>query len=420
LPIKLAALFSLVAAKRETHSGAFPVSEKLFVLVYPVIPLARPHYGLAVPGTTCLPAAKYFIKSPKRSIITLSMASDLDNSFKSIPTPTSANFASWQKKVMLLLSNDGVWTVVMPVDRNTGLRPLRPVPYNANAPTAAEREEAYRFDRARGKTVAAIAATAGDNYLDMAVEYIDNADPGGLWDELERRLATKTGTTRFNAISSFFTISRTAGEMWRDLGGRIGSARTHVQSLFPPNFTLVEFLDELESFQFLKSFPEDSVVKTTILAQGNLDPTYVKGLVDTLLAVPSNAAAERATLATSPPSTPRSSNALPPCGWCLQTNHPESKCYAKHDYHALYVKEQAEGIRRGKDGMIRQNDSNSGGGGSSNFRRNGRGGCRNFENARVADAPEESAGIASSFTSITDPHTNLWTLDSGASRHMTP
>jgi hypothetical protein len=389
------------------------------VVLYPVIRLARPHYGLAGPGTTCLPAAKYFIKSPKRSIIALSMASDLDNSFKSIPTPTSANFASWQKKVMLLLSNDGVWTVVMPVNKTTGLRPLRPVPYRADAPTAAERDEIYRYDKARGKTVAAIAAAAGSNYLDMAIEFIDNADPGGLWDELERRLASKTGTTRFNAISSFFTISRTPGELWRDLGGRIGSARTHVQSLFPPTFTLLKFLDELESFQFLKSFPEDSVIKTTILAQGNLDPTYVKGLVDTLLAVPSNVAAERATLATSPPSTPRSSQALPPCGWCLQTNHPESKCYAKNNYHALYVKEQAEDIRRGKDGMIKQGEANSGGG-SSNFRRNGRGGRRNFENARMADAPEESAGIASSFTSITDPQANLWTLDSGASRHMTP
>jgi hypothetical protein len=343
------------------------------------------------------------------------MATELDNAFKAIPAPTTANFSMWQKKVRLLLSNAGIWSIVMPVDPVTGLRPLRPVPYNANAPSPAEREEAYRYDKSRAKAVAAIAAAAGDNYLDMATEFIDNANPGGLWDELETRLATRTGPSRFNAIYSFFTISRLAGELWGDLAGRIGSARTRVQALFPANFTLKDFLDELESFQLLRSFPEDSVTRTTILAQGNLDPAHVKAMVDLLITAPSNTVVESATLATSPPGTPRATGKFPACGWCNQTNHPESNCFSKNDYHALFIKERAEGIRRGRDGQIlKSGEPNASGS------RRGKNGRRNFEHAKVADTPEETAGIASSFTSLADPNANLWTLDSGASRHMTP
>src|SRR4051794_28462906 len=116
---------------------------------------------------------------------------EFENSFKNVPVPSSANFSVWQQKVKLLLSSAGVWTIVMPKDQFTGLRPVRPVPADPAAPTSEERHQISRYDLALSKSVAAIATAAGDNYLSMANPFIDENNPGGLWDALEARLASQ-------------------------------------------------------------------------------------------------------------------------------------------------------------------------------------------------------------------------------------
>jgi Reverse transcriptase (RNA-dependent DNA polymerase)/GAG-pre-integrase domain len=345
---------------------------------------------------------------------------DLDSVFSSIPLPTPANFPTWQSKLRLALANANCWATVMAKDPNSGARPTRPTPYDANNITPAEREAMQRYDAALAKSVAIIAHAAGDNYLEMTVPFLNRSDPGGLWDELERRLAQRTGSSRFNAITQFFTTSRTAGELWADLASRIAAHRSRIQSLFPTGFTLIDFLNELETFQFLRAFPEDSVVRSTIIAQGNLDPAHVRDMVEMLITAPAHTAPDRANLVGFTPSK------FPPCPWCSGTNHASDNCFSYNDYHTLYLKEKAQGIRCGSDGNIIASGG-SGGRGGYNRRGRGRGGPQRGghsqqaqEQTQVAEGPTETAGIASSFTSLTDPHADLWTSDSGASRHMTP
>jgi hypothetical protein len=215
--------------------------------------------------------------------------------------------------------------MVMAVNATTGVRPARPIPANAAAVTLAEREAIQHYDTALAKSVAIIAQAAGDNYLEMTVPFLNANDPGGLWDELERRLAQRMGSSCFNAITQFFATTRTAGELWANLAGRIAAHRSRIQSLFPTNFTLIQFLDELETFQFLRAFPEDSVVRTTIIAQGNLDPAHVHSMVDMLITAPAHTAPDRANLAGFTPSK------FPPCPWCSGTNHSFNNCYAYND-----------------------------------------------------------------------------------------
>ena len=346
--------------------------------------------------------------------------SDLDNSFKSIEPPTAANIITWQFQVRLLLASAGVWDICMPINPVTGLRPVRPVPNNANAPTVAEREAMLRYDTSRSKAVAAIGKAAGLNFLSVITPYLDQTDPGGLWDALELALAPRSGATRFNALQAFFNTTRIAGEAWSDLGGRIKEARTRLQALFAPGFTLAQFLNELESFQFLKAFPDDNVTKITIIAGGNLDAEHVRATVSLLSDSSSARTTEKATLATSPPLHHKRSTS---CDWCNQNGHPESSCWSKSHYKALYLKEKAVGIYRTRTGDIAPARPAAEAGASSgpSSGRHGRGGGRHYqENTRLADMPEETAGIASSFISLADPLSDLWTADSGASRHMTP
>ena len=112
----------------------------------------------------------------------------------------------------------------------------------------AEREAMQRYDGALSKAVAIVAATAGDNYFTICNPFIDTCDPGSLWDELECHIATKSGVTRFNALTSFFSTLCVAGEAFSNLAGHISGQRSRIQSLFLANFTLTQFLDELESF----------------------------------------------------------------------------------------------------------------------------------------------------------------------------
>ena len=340
---------------------------------------------------------------------------EFDNSFKAIPIPTPANFVTWQQKVRLLLANSAIWSIVMAKSGADSTRPARPVPVDPNAPTAAEQDAMSRYDAARSKAVAAIASAAGDNYLTVANPFIDKNDPGGLWDELERRLATRSGATRFNALTAFFSTLRLAGEAFADLGGRIASQRGRLQSLFPKEFTLMDFLNELETFQFLRAFPEDSIIKTTIIAQGKLEPEHVRTMVDLLITAPTSSTAERATLATSPPQPAQSI----PCTWCNRNGHIEPNCYSRNDYHKLFLRERAEGIRRGRNGYIVKSDGPAGKG-PPNPRFGNKDRRQDPEFAKVSETTEETAGIASLFTSLADPQADHWTLDSGASRHMAP
>jgi hypothetical protein len=144
-------------------------------------------------------------------------------------------------------------------------------------------------------------------------------------------------------------------------------------------------------------------------------------MVDMLITAPAHTTPDRVNLAGVTPSK------FPPCSWCSGTNHPFNNCFSYNDYHTLYLKEKAQGIRRGSDGNVINSSGSSSGCGGSNHCGRGQGGPQRGghaqqaqEQTNITEGLMERAGIASSFTSLTDPHADLWTADSGVSCHMTP
>ena len=90
----------------------------------------------------------------------------------------------------------------------------------------------------------------------------------------------------------------------------------------------------------------------------------------------------------------------------------------KNDYHKLYLCEKSNGIKQGHNGYIVKSDRPAGKGSPDSWFGN-RDCCQGSKIAKVFEIAEETTGITSLFTSLIDPKADHWTLDSGASHHMT-
>jgi transposase InsO family protein len=320
---------------------------------------------------------------------------------------TETTWVSWKWHVEGLLDSTGVWNTVLRKDA-AGNYPTRPVAAGA-APTPAEIAAQQEFDTARRKATSWIRTAAGIEHRELSEPHRATSDVTAIWDALVTRYEHQDGGGRFKAISNLFTVVAKPGELWNSVTKRLDAAGYHFMSLLPPGYTVLDIVKELKLFSLLNLLPKAHTLRTTLLVNPNIDyPTAVSAIERFEVVTAAGSSAESASKAYSPQSTSGKQ-----CTFCTYRGHTIVECKFAETYSKLFHAERVKGVRRsGTDGQVIQQGSNSG---QTNWKKRSNIQARAVEDEQT----EEFAGNARTSSPLSQISADSWTIDSGASKHMT-
>jgi hypothetical protein len=319
---------------------------------------------------------------------------------------TETTWVTWKWHVEGLLDTGGVWNTVLRKDA-AGNYPTRPVAAGA-APTPAELAAQQAFDTARSKATSWVRTAAGIEHREVTEPHRATSDVTAIWDALITRYEHQDGGGRFKAISNLFTVAVKPGELWNNVIKRLDAAGYHFMSLLPTGYTVLDVVKELKLFSLLNLLPKAHTLRTNLLVNPNIDyPTAVSAIERfEVVTTPGAAAAESASKAYSPSASNKS------CKFCGYRGHVIDECKFAMTYSLLFHTEKAQGTRRdAATGRI----STQGPSSSKQPKRSAK------DHAQVAEdtVEQEYAGNASSSSSFPETSADSWTVDSGATKHMT-
>ena len=296
-------------------------------------------------------------------------------------TSSPSNYREWSDSMEALLKTRREWRITLGDD---------PEPEYADAdhPTRQEkldhRDWADTRDSAAGTIYLSIDSIQQSHVRDL------RGDPERMWDALKALHQQQKAGPRFLAYDKLFSITKQDDEDYSTVLSRLKVAMTECRALRPSHFGLQDLEEELQCMIVLRSLPEDRRRQISSLFILNKKIT-----VDILTSILHNEdnlnqfensttnVAMKASVYPPPSSTHTSTSTPIRCTWCTRDGHSESDCFSR------------ERSQR-----------------------------RDQEKAKKPKAPlkpkatEETASQAS--TDASSPTSSNWTVDTGASRHMTP
>jgi hypothetical protein len=312
---------------------------------------------------------------------------------------SETTWVTWKWTMEGILENGGVWNAVLLKDA-TGAYPTRPAAAGA-AQTA--------YDAAKIKAATWVRTAAGIEHREIMTPHRANSDVTAMWDALETRYEHQDGGGRFRAISNLLSITLKPGEVWNAVIKRLDAAGYHFLSLLTTGYTVLDIVKELKLFSLLNLLPKNHTLRTNLLVNPNIEyNAAVRAIERFEVVTTAGSSAESASKAYSPQSTSSKQ-----CTFCNYKGHTIVECKFAETYSKLFHAERVKGVRRsGTDGQVIQQGSGSG---QTSWKK------RPNTHARTAEdeETEEFAGNARTSSPLSQISADSWTIDSGASKHMT-
>jgi hypothetical protein len=314
----------------------------------------------------------------------------------------TGNYPQWRGNILALLMTRGSSRLVLGKEK-------KPVGKDPKNPSEAEVEAMEKWEDKALKAAGEIYLSLSDDQKTHVEECSD--DPVLMWTKLESVHLQKKPGMRFNAWEEFFSIHMEENESLSSLMTRIDAAMYKVKNLRTESFTIEELDKELVFMVMIRSLPSSySNFASSLQLLDKLDK-------DTLQAAFINEEALR-TRSSTPGSTSvlSASTSFPfsssTCDFCSLPGHSQTACI-----RYTCMKEQAS-----KEAQEKRKQRGKG--------------KSNASNASTAPEPSNSAAAAQEITSesagqasvhlsscstLSELATHLlWTVDTGATAHMTP
>lgn len=316
-------------------------------------------------------------------------------------------YVEWEKAMYGRLGSAGVRRIVLRQETAPAPDP------SDSAITMARSQFFIRSDKAAGEIY---------QWLDEANKIHVDAirdDPAAMWEKLHEIHSKSAPNSRFNSLSTLFSIRKRDDESLTDLTTRVEGAMLRVKALRPPDtkdsagtitakgYTLEKLDEELTIMAMIRALPAEynsfvssvlllsNITKDTILEAFRNEETQRRAAIEEAESAAATAAAHAARVIK--------------CYLC-DGEHTMSDC-------PMYEEARALAKKKSSSGENRSGNSRSRGGRGAN--RGKKANAAKVEEGCDGPAVKADAAVCRSSTS-TDPATDQWNTDTGATASMTP
>ena len=230
-------------------------------------------------------------------------------------------------------------------------------------------------------------------------------DPIQIWRKLEEVHMNKQAGTRFNAYDDLFSIRLQESESLSSLITRVDAVMNKIQGLRPSDFDIKQMDEELAIMALIRALPQDQYGSfiSSLLLQKDLKKDTVQSAFkneETNRKPRSSPGVSGDSALRAFSSSPSSSKPKVKCDFCDRTNHSTSECRGLQAYKKKKAESQSQKqVPSPSPSTTPQANSVS----------------------ISSNSKTEYAGNASfPSSSPSEPISDHWLVDSGATSHMTP
>ena len=304
----------------------------------------------------------------------------------SITPLNNLNYSVWKLEITALLRTKGLFRLV------NGQSP-RP----DSKPENADKLETYldKLEQAAGLLVLTV-----DQQQRVHLSGIED-DPIQIWRKLEEVHMNKQAGTRFNAYDDLFSIRLQESESLSSLITRVDAVMNRIQGLRPSDFDIKQMDEELAIMALIRALPQEQYGSfvSSLLLQKDLSKADVQSAFkneETNRKPRSSPAVSVDAALKASSSLPNSSKPKVKCDFCDRTNHSTSECRGLQ----AYKKKKAENQQQ-KQVQAHTTSSTP-------------------TQATPGVKPEYAGNASFLSSSSSEPVSDDWLVDSGATCHMTP
>lgn len=318
------------------------------------------------------------------------MSSSSTSLSTSITPLNNSNYSTWKLEVTALLRTKGLFRLV-------NGQVTKPDTKLENA----DKLESY-FDKLEQAAGILVLTVGQDQRIHLSGM---EDDPVQIWKKLEEVHMNKEPGTRFNAYDDLFSIRLGESESLSSLIVRVDDVMHRIQGLRPSDFDIKKMDDELAIMALIRALPQEQYGSfvSSLLLQKDLK----KDSVQSAFKNEETNRKPRSSPGVSVDAALKASSSFPPsskpkvkCDFCDRTNHSTSECRGLQAYKKKKAENQSQKqvpppTPQANSVSVSPNNTNSN--------------------------KTEYAGNASFLSSSTsEPISDDWLVDSGATSHMTP